>query len=676
MGGKVPRQFVDLNRLFLEHRTSDSSRPSGSVLGRDLSQMAAACGLKDSMSAKLAFDFMLHCLNVAALDLKPLGIADKLYVDYSLISRVSYDLMGYGRAEIAQGIQSSPGHSLAALQMLTLGAVSESFLRSLWSVNAKCQDDSEEEEEEQMQQKLVSQEEHARYRMVVQGLDLLLKVDDDMYCVPALFKKHTRDEIDARSVANTQALLVCKVQYDYVPCDAFPRLLVSFARHLPGATLDYLPSPSGTTTTAFSSAAGLKWIVGGDICAPGGNDEAGERGEVEEGMFSGCLTRNIATIYLNGIKATFALVDQRIGHRTRTVLFAAFSHKKQLAVFVDVLAHLEDIYPGLYRQNMYFQRDLEWFLWPTAGGRPKQVEAWRSAADSRWEQGPSTVDAEMQATESPARIKIPHECQTALISLVHSSSSSLWPNRHDFPLVDKRAQTQSSSAFLDAGLAPGCHVWVYREERRGEQKRRSSQMEEAVFLTTVSGNKIQVRFSADSFEQIVPIAWLNRNCEQAPHKLVQEFARILDGSHGNGISYDDREERNDGLNPIDFAHIAVVFLDPNFDLVLRCKRLLQRVLEVICKSRHPAILTFLAPALAAMSEISVDAQRRLPTIIVMVPDDDGFMPEPSKNAERFKAIFGGRDIQKHPLMFSCTSQQDMATKAPEIIAHVCMCVYV
>ena len=76
-----------------------------------------------------------------------------------------------------------------------------------------------------------------------------------------------------------------------------------------------------------------------------------------------------------------------------------------------------------------------------------------------------------------------------------------------------------------------------------------------------------------------------------------------------------------------------------------------------------------------MSEMFVDSQRRLPTIIVMVPDDDGFMPEPKKNAKHFKAMFGGRDIQKHPLLYSCMSQQEMAANAPEIIAHVCMCVY-
>ena len=131
---------------------------------------------------------------------------------------------------------------------------------------------------------------------------------------------------------------------------------------------------------------------------------------------------------------------------------------------------------------------------------------------------------------------------------------------------------------------------------------KSADMKEAD-VVEILGNKLQVRFAADGFEQIVPISWLNRDCEKAPHKFVQEFARIIDGSQGNGISYDDREERKDGLNPVDFAHAAVVFLDPNFDHVLRSKRLLQRVLEVYAfKSRHLIFCIFDSPAIGNVAE--------------------------------------------------------------------------
>ena len=193
MGGKVPRQFVELNRLFLEHRASNASRPSGGVLGRDLSQMAAKCGLRDNTSSKLAYDYMQQRLNLLALDLKPLGIADKLYVNYDLITYVSNNLlMRYGRAAIGQ---TFPGHSLVVsanmtvhdhelgdeLDMLVgsvMGAVSETLLRKLWNVSGRRQDDSDDEEETE-QEEFVSQEEHTRYRMVAQALDLLLKVDEN-----------------------------------------------------------------------------------------------------------------------------------------------------------------------------------------------------------------------------------------------------------------------------------------------------------------------------------------------------------------------------------------------------------------------------------------------------------------------------------------------------------------
>jgi hypothetical protein len=616
VGGKVPRQFVELNRLFLEHRASNASRPSGGVLGRDLSQMAAKCGLRDNTSSKLAYDYMQQRLNLLALDLKPLGIADKLYVNYDLITYVSNNLlMRYGRAAIGQ---TFPGHSLVVsanmtvhdhelgdeLDMLVgsvMGAVSETLLRKLWNVSGRRQDDSDDEEESE-QEEFVSQEEHTRYRMVAQALDLLLKVDENTYCVPALFKERVCTEIDARSVANTQALLVCRVQYDCIPCDAFPRLLVAFTRHLPGATLDYLPSPSHTAAATFGFAAGLKRIFNIEGRAPIGNDERVEPGEVQEERFSDCRTQDIATIYANGIKVTFALVDQRKNYKTRTVLYAAFSHRKQLSVFVDCLVHLEeDLYPGLYRSSMHFRRDLEWHPWPTEGGRPKKVETWRSAADSSW--GPSTVETEEQVSESLSRLKMSNESQTAFISLIHSCSSSLWPNRRDFPIIDKRVQTQNSISVLDASLIPGSQVWAYREERRGDQKMKSADMKEAD-VVEILGNKLQVRFAADGFEQIVPISWLNRDCEQATHKFVQEFSRIMDGSQGNGISYDDREERKDGLNPVDFAHAAVVFLDPNFDHVLRSKRLLQRVLEVyVFKSRHLIFCTFHFPDIGNVAEM-------------------------------------------------------------------------
>jgi hypothetical protein len=617
VGGKVPRQFVELNRLFLQHLSSNASRPSGGVLGRDLSQMAAKCGLKDNTSSKLAYDYMQQRLNLIALDLKPLGIADKLYCNYGLITYVSNDLlMSYGRAAIGQ---TFPGHSLVVSANMTVhdhelgdeldmlvgslvGAVSETLLRKLWTVSGRCQDDSDDEEKSE-QSKLVSQEEHTRYRMVAQALDLLLKVDENTYCVPALLKERVCTEIDARSVANTQALLVCRVQYDYMPCDAFPRLLVAFARHLPEATLDYLPSPSHTAAATFGSAAGLKRILDIEGRAHIGNDEHVEPGDVQEERFSDCRTRDIATIYANGIKVTFALVDQRNNHKTRTVLLAAFSHRKQLSVFVDCLVRLEEeLYPGLYRRSMHFRRDPEWYPWPTEDGRPMKVETWRSAADSRW--GTSTVETEKQVSESLSRLKMSNESQTAFIALIHSCSSSLWPNRRDFPIIDKRVQTQSSSAVIDASLIPGSQVWAYREERRGDRKMKSADMQEADVIE-ILGNKLQVRFAADGFEQIVPISWLNKDCEQAPHKLVQEFSRIIDGSQGNGISYDDREERKDGLNPVDFAHAAVVFLDRNFDHVLRSKRLLQRVLEVyVFKSRHLISCISDFPAIGNVTEMS------------------------------------------------------------------------
>jgi hypothetical protein len=54
----------------------------------------------------------------------------------------------------------------------------------------------------------------------------------------------------------------------------------------------------------------------------------------------------------------------------------------------------------------------------------------------------------------------------------------------------------------------------------------------------------------------------------------------------------------------------------------------------------------------------------------MISDDEGFMPEPSKNVARYKALFGGRDILKHPLLFTCKSLQELATNAPKMITHV------
>ncbi len=265
--------------------------------------------------------------------------------------------------------------------------------------------------------------------------------------------------------------------------------------------------------------------------------------------------------------------------------------------------------------------------WPELHERLVPIEDWHSAADPFWQARP---DGGAQIEEALARIRI-EECDTALIFVLHSGPS-FWPNRRDFPLAD--AVRTHAQQIRDAGIVPGCKVKAYRQEHREHKKTRSQEMHEAIFLG-VSGHNVQVRF-AERDEQIIPGAWLHREAKNVAHKIVQDLANAFDGSLGNGISYDDRVERSDLLMPIDFARVAVVFVDPLLLFDMDARKLLQRALE-----------------------------RMMPYLIILVPDDNGFLA----SEEDLAALFG-RDMSEYPFRFTCLSEQHVVIEAPRIIHHL------
>ena len=648
--GKVPLRFLRLHHLVREHRYS-IERPAGAILERELVKLASdKCGITDKVSLKLAIDYLLHFQDMRVLDLKTLGIPDKLYMTISEITDVVSDLMRpeCSRLDDLTSLNSQGNDKLDLL--LTRGIASEQLLKQIWSYRDTKGDDSDGEAKS-----TVSEEEHARCKRAIQALCLMLKVEESTYHVPLLQSPYLC-ECDARSVGNTQALLTLKTEFDFMPSGAFSRLLVIFARYLPGATVDYLPV--GLNSPCIGGSA-CKSSVHSTLAVRDAAMMSLERGEGERRALSGGLVREMASLFWRGTKVSLAAVEQTQQNKKRLVLLGTFSHRKHLSHFLDSLVCLEEsFFPGLFRSSMHFlyagsghigglltwpshpssrreEQISEWIDWPLdQHGVPKKVETWRSAADDKWDMVGTTPEPEKQVRESLSRIKFPTEPEAALIFVIHSGRESLWPNRHDFPLLDKCSRELTLS---DMGLCQGRKVWTYKMEGVGtnERGKKSTHMHEAVFTSTMAGNKIQVTFTADKTHQVIPRAWLIRDAENEAQKMVLEVARELDLSVG--LSYDDRAERMDGLLPVELARVALIFVDPSLRSVWRSKHLIQQALD-----------------------------QCLPSILVLLPDDDGFMP----TSNQFTSIFGGRAIEDHPCTFMCKTMGELQQELPRIVAKL------
>ena len=172
VGGKVPRKFLEFNRLFLEYRSSPSAPPNRALLGRELAQMAGKCGLKEGKERELALDFLVCWQNTRAIDLKTLGIPDKMYVKISEIARATRDFLSHDRSRLVRSLylRSLPLELLPPLgipaenaqeagqgvsescfddvnKLLLRGQMSEDLLRSMWCLGTGgLGNDSKEEE--------------------------------------------------------------------------------------------------------------------------------------------------------------------------------------------------------------------------------------------------------------------------------------------------------------------------------------------------------------------------------------------------------------------------------------------------------------------------------------------------------------------------------------------------
>ena len=496
-----------------------------------------------------------------------------------------------------------------------------------------------EEEEEQ-----VNLQEHLRCRQAAEAMHLIGPAGDNLYFVP--HDSCVIERVDARSLANSQALLTLKVDYEFLPGSFLARLVVALTHHVhPGTRLDYIPLSSSCPTKFHHDHSEFKSDY----------SDVFHRGDRR--------IRQIASMYSSGVKVTLAVLShgcrdsegtKRSGNET-DILIAAFSHCKHLTLFLDCLIHLERTrFLGLSRLGMHFlaassggkcdtvlfgpqpqgpdsrnpKTSHEWIPWPIdIQGVPIKVESLRNPTDSGWDRQ-GVFEPERHIQESLSRIRMAVDSQAAMLFMIHSGSRSLFPNKHDFPL--------SNSCLLslrDAGLYSGRRVWVYKAD---STKRKSPQMEEAIFKQGMRGDQVQVEF-AHKQEQIVPCSWLIRDAESEAQKMVLEFARFLDSSGSNGIPYDDRLERDDCLMPVDLASVAMIFVDPVLRAVSRARSLIQRVFD-----------------------------RRLPTILVITPDDDGFMPE----SNQFSQLFGGRSFSDHPCLFAFETVQEATAAFPSILAQL------
>ena len=491
-----------------------------------------------------------------------------------------------------------------------------------------------EEEEEQ-----VNLQEHLRCRRAAEAMHLIGPAGDNLYFVP--HDSCVIQHVDARSLANSQAFLTLKADYEFLPGSFLARLVVALTNHFDSGTrLDYIPLSSSYPTKFHSDHPEFK----SDYSAM---FHRGDR-----------RIRQIASMYSSGVKVTLAVLGRgcrdsegkkRSGNET-DILIGAFSHCKHLTLFLDCLIHLERAFLGLSRLGMHFlaassggkcdtvlfgpqpvvpdggnpEKSHEWIPWPMdIQGVPIKVESLRNPADRQ-----GVFEPERHIQESLSRIRMIVDSQAAMLFMIHSGSRSLFPNRHDFPL-----STSNLTSLRDAGLYSGRRVWVYKAD---STKRKSPEMEEAIFKQGMRGDQVQVEF-AHKQEQIVPSSWLIRDAESEAQKMVLEFARFLDSSGSNGFPYDDRLERDDCLMPVDLASVAVIFVDPVLRAVSRARSLIQRVFD-----------------------------RRLPTILVITPDDDGFMPE----SNQFSQLFGGRSFSDHPCLFAVRTVQEAIVAFPSILAQL------
>ena len=359
------------------------------MLGRELTQLAKEkCGLTSSAQTELALGYLLHWQSTRALDLKPLGIPDKLYVKFGELlfvasSLLTVDLVGIahslrkratasqtavlqaeqrlernaignaassdglgigaemeaadrdnqderedanepdvvGGQEVRAGSEDSLGiiaggwnHPWVDIHSLLLeGKFTDEVLKHIWNRHSINQNEDEtgdeREEEEEEEDGGVSEDEHLRYKRMAQAMGLLLReggAGHDIYYVPALTSNYLSNEIDARSIASHQALLVTRAEYNFFPRGAFERLLVFLARGLK-AKFDYVPLQRG-----------------------------GREGEKDENLDSGTI-KELATIHTARFKVSLATTEHVSGSKRRVVLHASFSHCRLTGFFIEGL---------------------------------------------------------------------------------------------------------------------------------------------------------------------------------------------------------------------------------------------------------------------------------------------------------------------------------------------------
>jgi hypothetical protein len=100
--------------------------------------MAGKCGLKEGKERELALDFLVCWQNTRAIDLKTLGIPDKMYAKISEIASATRDFLSHDRSRLVRSLYL---RSLPLELLPPLAIPAENAQEAGQGVSERCFDD-------------------------------------------------------------------------------------------------------------------------------------------------------------------------------------------------------------------------------------------------------------------------------------------------------------------------------------------------------------------------------------------------------------------------------------------------------------------------------------------------------------------------------------------------------